>query len=120
MKAGCRASGEPPDHTTRRNLAIFLASAPPKKGDILGWLPWCIRMMGHTLARVFVLVGDTPCHDFHHRHVRSRDWTNYIFARQRDDGLGCPRFPERYSEEWGLLKAIDCNLESMSRVRQID
>jgi fatty acid desaturase len=98
--------------------AVFLASKPPRQGDMLGWCAWTGQMVGHVLARMLVLVGDTPCHDYHHRHPQSRHWVNYIFARQDDAAAGAPGFPEPYQETWGLIHTINGNLEAMSRVRR--
>ncbi|WP_147446532.1 hypothetical protein [Corallococcus sp. CA047B] len=103
----------------RTTVAVFLASPPPAQGSWVAWLRWSGEMAAHLLARVCVLVGDTPCHDFHHRHPNSHDWVDYIHARDADAALGAPGFPEPYLEEWGLIRAIDCNLKSMSLTRRI-
>ena len=73
----------------------------------------------HLFARVFVLVGDAPCHDFHHRRPASRRWTDYIHARQKDADNGCPTYPLGYIETWGLFEAIDENLASLSTAARI-
>jgi fatty acid desaturase len=81
---------------------------------ILGWCRWWVRMLFvHLPARLFVFVGDGPCHDYHHRFPRSRDWANYIFARQRDIATGHPGWPP-YTEVWGLVAAIDAVFASLS------
>ena len=68
------------------------------------------------LVRMFVLVGDAPCHDFHHRRPASKRWPNYIHARQDDADAGCPGFPLNYIESWGLFRAIDENFQAMARL----
>jgi fatty acid desaturase len=101
----------------RSTVAVFCGSAPPEtRGRLLPWLDWGFRMVGHLLARTLVLVGDTPCHDYHHRRPGSRNWPDYIFARQHDADAGCPGFPENYYEVWGLLTAIELNLQSLSEM----
>jgi hypothetical protein len=67
-------------------------------------------------VRVVVLVGDAPCHDFHHRRPASRLWTSYIQARQRDRDAGSPGFTAGYSETWGLFHAVDLTLASLARM----
>jgi hypothetical protein len=80
---------------------------------------WLVRMVSlHLFARLFVLVGDTPCHDYHHRHPSSKEWTSYTHARHHDAKLGCPGYPITYSECWGLFNAIDANLQSISECRK--
>ena len=66
------------------------------------------------LVRVFVLVGDAPCHDFHHRRP-GKKWVNYAYARQADMEAGCPGFPRNYADSWGLFAAIDQNFAAMER-----
>ncbi|MFC7538364.1 hypothetical protein ACFQU2_01425 [Siccirubricoccus deserti] len=65
-------------------------------------------------VRLFVLVGDAPCHDFHHRKPATRRWADYIHARQADLDAGSPGFPTGYFETWGLFRAIDQNLETLA------
>ncbi len=61
-----------------------------------------------------MLVGDAPCHDFHHRRP-GKKWTNYIYARQADVIAECPGFPLNYVDTWGLFRAIDENFAAMAR-----
>jgi hypothetical protein len=68
----------------------------------------------HLFVRLFVLVGDAPCHDFHHRKPASRKWTSYIHARQGDLEAGSPGYPAGYFESWGLIAAVDRCLESLA------
>jgi fatty acid desaturase len=99
--------------------AIFLGEAvpPPQEGTvrtITCWLRWAWRMaFVHFPARYLVLTGDTVCHDYHHRHPSSRQWSNYIFARQQDCENGHRGWPP-YHEAWGLVPAINRVFESLS------
>jgi fatty acid desaturase len=101
---------------------VFPGAAPPdaRAGSLAGlaaWTLWWADMLTVQLfVRVFVLVGDAPCHDFHHRRPASKRWPNYIHARQDDADAGCPGFPLNYIESWGLFRAIDENLRAMSQV----
>jgi len=89
-------------------------------GGLAAWAAWWGTMLTvHLFARVFVLVGDAPCHDFHHRRPASRRWTDYIHARQKDADSGCPAYPLGYIETWGLFEAIDENLASLSTAAHI-
>ncbi len=101
--------------------AVFPGAQPPAtsaataRGFAL-WIMWWGNMLTVQLfVRLFVLVGDAPCHDFHHRRPAAKRWTNYIHARQADVDAGCPGFPVNYIETWGLFRAIDENLEAMSK-----
>lgn len=104
--------------------AVFPGSMPPAesaatiKGGLL-WLKWWMNMLTVQLfVRLFILVGDAPCHDFHHRRPATKRWSNYIHARQADADAGCPGFPANYIETWGLFRAIDENLQSMALLPQ--
>ena len=101
-------------------IAVFNGEALPPRSEnyfsnffrILIWLLKIIFI--HLFARVFVLVGDTPCHDYHHRRPTSREWGNYILAREDDKSKGCPGYPVNYAEIWGLFNAVNTNLKSLS------
>jgi hypothetical protein len=71
----------------------------------------------HLFSRVFVLMGDAPAHDYHHRRPGSRDWPSHIHARSRDRALGCPAFPVNYIGTLGLFHAINENLASLANAR---
>src|SRR3546814_18853120 len=73
----------------------------------------------HLFSRLFVLVGDAPCHDYHHRRPGSRKWPSYIHERQADLLRGCPDYPVNYIETWGLFRAIDENLASLSATKKL-
>lgn len=99
---------------------VFAGSAPPVESaktpaGLLRWTAWWLEMLTvHLFVRVFVLVGDAPCHDFHHRRPATRRWTDYIHARQQDAEAGSPGFPTGYSEYWGLFQALDGNLATLA------
>ncbi|SDB74831.1 Fatty acid desaturase [Belnapia rosea] len=99
---------------------VFPGSMPPAEpatspAGLLRWAGWWLEMLAlHLPVRLFVLVGDAPCHDFHHRRPATRRWTDYIHARQNDLEAGSPGFPSGYVENWGLFAAIDENLASLA------
>lgn len=99
---------------------VFPGVSPPEMSastvaSVLSWAIWWSKMLTvHLFARIFVLVGDAPCHDFHHRRPATRRWTDYIHARQEDLEAGSPGFPSGYFESWGLFQAIDSNLASLA------
>lgn len=95
------------------------APVPTRRADslagLLAWARWWVGMLTvHLFTRVFVLVGDAPCHDYHHRRPASRRWASYIHERQKDCDQGCVGFPANYIDTWGLFEAIDGMLESLS------
>lgn len=80
------------------------------------WVLWVLRWVFiHIPVRLGCWVGEGPEHDWHHRHVNSRDWANGAFARQRDLEAGCPGWPEPYTEVWGIIEALDRVFEALSR-----
>ena len=94
---------------------VFPGSAPPASRGMAAWGLWWANMLTlQLLVRVFVLVGDAPCHDFHHRRP-GKKWVNYAYARQADMEAGCPGFPRNYADSWGLFAAIDQNFAAMER-----
>lgn len=104
----------------RSTAGVFPGSTPPEEsaGTLRGlalWSVWWLDMLTRQLfVRVFVLVGDAPCHDFHHRRPAGKAWTGYIHARQEDLDAGCPGYPLNYGETWGLFRAIDENLATLA------
>jgi hypothetical protein len=69
----------------------------------------------HLFVRIFIMVGDTPCHDFHHRRPRSNDWPNYVTARERDKREGAKPFPRNYIDKWGYISTVTenfCNFQN--------
>lgn len=109
--------------------AVFLGEATPSPTltgweKVAAWSLWWARMaFVHLLARVFVLVGDTPNHDYHHRHPASRKWSYAAFAR-RDNALQPRPSKPPYVEQWGLGNAIESMFVSLrqseSRVVALD
>ncbi len=99
--------------------AIFLGEPAP--GDDLtgarrayAWVRWTLRMaLIHFPSRYLVLTGDTVVHDYHHRFPMSRQWADYLFARQRDLEAGHPGWTP-YREVWGLIPAINLVLDSLA------
>ena len=100
----------------RATAGVFPGAMPPDRGaGPVAWAGWWLQMLLVQLpVRLFVLVGDAPCHDFHHRRPATRRWTGYIHARQQDADAGCPGFPLNYGETWGLFRAIDENLATLA------
>ena len=102
------------------SAGIFLGDAAPLPAlrgpaAAVAWTRWILRMLFiHLPSRLFVLVGDTPCHDFHHRHPKARGWMNYAYERQKDLEAGAPGWPP-YTEVWGLVPAINAALISLSQ-----
>ena len=99
---------------------IFLGDPVPtavqsRPRAVTSWSLWWFRLFFvHVPARLFVLVGDGPCHDYHHRYPRSKNWANYPFARADDLAAGHPGWPP-YTEVWGLRAAIDAVFASLRR-----
>lgn len=107
------------DHFAGLTNAIFIGEAAPSGGgagarELRSWIRWGTRMLFiHFPTRYLVLTGDTVVHDFHHRRPMTRDWANYIFAREDDVQSGHHGWPE-YRHVWGLVAAIDTVFASLS------
>lgn len=87
---------------------------PPLR-KVSAWVVWFLRILFvHLPSRMLVIVGDSPCHDYHHRFPSSTHWANYIFAREQDLQAGAPGWPD-YTEVWGVRAAIDATFESLSK-----
>ncbi len=110
------------DLTCHATSGVFPGVMPPSSPaksapGALAWLGWWANMLTvQMFARIVVLVGDAPCHDYHHRKPASRRWTNYIHARHDDKEAGSKTFQAGYSETWGLFRAVDATLASLSRL----
>ena len=101
---------------------VFPGAAPPPADEpsdvrMASWVAWWAEMLTLQLfVRLFVLVGDAPCHDYHHRRPASKRWTSYAHARQQDRLDGCRGFPVNYCDSWGLFRTIDANLATLAAV----
>lgn len=75
------------------------------------WSMWWLRVLFvHLPYRLFVLVGDLPQHDLHHRRPGS-DWANAAYARRDDIAAGCPGWSEGYTDVWGTaLDHLDASI----------
>ena len=110
------------DLTCHATSGVFPGMMPPSSlansvSGALAWLGWWANMLTvQVFVRVVVLVGDAPCHDYHHRKPASRRWTSYIQARHNDKLAGSKTFQTDYSEIWGLFRAVDATLASLSRL----
>jgi len=101
-------------HVGRLTVGRFLGAPYPTHRGPAAKALWFVKMIGHGLARIAVLVQGLPDHDWHHRHPRSREWANSVYERQRDMDANHPGWPEDYREVWGLLNAIDGVFELLS------
>lgn len=112
------AGGRDRTHIASLTNGVFLGEPFPSRGDsgagtVARYVVWSLRMVFvHLPGRYLVLTGDSVCHDYHHRRPVSRDWSNYIFARQADQDAGHPGWPA-YREVWGLVAAINQVFESL-------
>jgi hypothetical protein len=94
--------------------AIFLCDEPPIFSDsdspgLKFWTTtkwWTRLFFYHLPVRLLVLTGDSPVHDYHHKHPGS-DWVNAHLDRQADLEAG-----GEYSCSWGLFNAIEKTFES--------
>ena len=108
------------DFACHATSAVFPGAMPPVHGwrsprGLAAWAGWWANMLTlQVFVRVFVLVGDAPCHDFHHRRPASKRWTSYAQARQTDLDAGSPGFNVDYIETWGLFTAVDQTLQSLA------
>jgi hypothetical protein len=95
------------DYFASLTYGVFLGERVPDSHlpifqEVWAWLGWFARMtLIHFPTRFLVLVADTVCHDYHHRHPKAKNWANYIFARQEDIISGHPGWPPiRKSGPW--------------------
>jgi fatty acid desaturase len=108
------------DLVCEATAGVFAGAPPPPRhlqpaSLLAAWALWWANMLTvQVFVRLFVLVGDAPCHDFHHRRP-GKKWTGYTHARQSDLEAGCPGFPLNYVDTWGLFRAIDENFAAMAR-----
>lgn len=98
-------------YTAANTAARYCGSAVPAAGLPAGrrlraWTRWtALTLCYHLPARLLVIVGDLPNHDYHHRYPSTPEWTTAAYARQRDIDTG-PEGPP-YREVWGMGAAID-------------
>jgi fatty acid desaturase len=86
---------------------------------LVSWALWWSEMLTvHLFSRVFVLVGDAPAHDYHHRRPGSRKWPSYIHERSRDQQAGCVGYPVNYVSTLGLFRAIGENIGSLASAQR--
>ncbi len=108
------------DFACHATSGVFPGAMPPARSlrslrGVAEWTLWWAEMLTVQLfVRMFVLVGDAPCHDFHHRRPASKRWTSYAQARQTDLEAGSPGFNVDYIETWGLFTAVDQTLQSLA------
>lgn len=97
---------------------VFVGERTPESGlppfqHFRAWFGWWARLIFiHFPVRYLVLTADTVCHDYHHRHPKSKNWANYIFARQEDVEAGHPGWPP-YQEVWSYAGAINLVFDSL-------
>lgn len=124
-KLGEHAWLTPPDPThgarnyhVSASWARFCGDPVPPRGlplarGLSAWSRWLARaIVYHLPARLFVVVGDLPSHDYHHRFPARGDWSAAAYGRQREVDLG--KGPP-FSEIWGLGAAIDATFRSLAR-----
>lgn len=89
--------------------------AATRIGGLISWGCWVVRILViHLPSRVFVLVGDTPSHDYHHRYPTSPNWPNFIAERRADFEADYPKWGIPYNSIWGLFAAIDAALDCIA------
>lgn len=98
-------------YTAANTSARYCGSPVPARRlpvgrQALAWIRWiALTACYHLPARLLVVVGDLPNHDFHHRYPSTTEWTTAAYARQADIDAG-PEGPP-YQEVWGMGAAID-------------
>jgi fatty acid desaturase len=101
-------------YTTELTSARFCGAPVPTGRGAAAWVRWtAATLCVHLPARLLVIVGDLPNHDFHHRYPSTPDWATAAYARQADIDTG-PDGPP-YREVWGMGTAIDRVFRSLER-----
>jgi fatty acid desaturase len=96
--------------------AVYCGEEYPKNSNTINIALWsCKMLLLHLPIRVFVLVGDTPVHDHHHRHPIYKDWPNYAFARI--EALESETGNYEYREVWGYFNALTHTLKSLKQAK---
>jgi len=86
---------------------------------LVAWPHWVAAMtLYHLPARLLVIVGDLPNHDFHHRYPGTPDWMVAAYARQQDIDEGIRGGPG-YAEIWGMGRAIDRMFQALSETSPV-
>jgi len=99
----------------------FLGEAAPLPtltgaAAVRAWAGWTTRMLFlHLPARVAIVPGDLPSHDWHHFHPKTRDWANAAYAR-RDELASTAPNARLYTELWGVKTAINGTFERFSKL----
>lgn len=94
-------------------IGVFLGR-PPLNDGFLAWTAWISRVLLYDIPlRLAVMVGDTPCHDWHHHDPSSRDWPQYIHARAAAVSRANDR--EVFYEIWGVWTAIRHSIACISK-----
>jgi fatty acid desaturase len=76
----------------------------------LAWEGWALKMVAiHLPTKLFVLTGDSPCHDLHHARPGA-DWANSEIERQKLAESGFP-----LTANWGLVAAIKDFFDSLAK-----
>ncbi|TMP26700.1 hypothetical protein CWB99_17720 [Pseudoalteromonas rubra] len=84
----------------------FCGSKYPEKG-IISKLKWYfVQLFYHLPVRLFILVGDLPQHDYHHRKPLCFDWVNARYNREKALYNLAEGEPE-YIDIWGIHNAIE-------------
>lgn len=101
-------------YTAAATSARFCGSPVPAGRGLHAWARWtATTLLYHLPARLLVVVGDLPNHDFHHRYPSTPDWTTAAYARQADIDAGTEGPP--YREVWGMGAGIDRMFRSLER-----
>lgn len=106
----------------RRSWARFCGSPLPapgrsrlaSMGSMTAW--WMKMFFYHVPVRLFVLPGDLPQHDYHHRAASTKQWASAAYARREEKD----RSGSGYQEVWGLHRALDrviCGIAGMEPAR---
>jgi hypothetical protein len=109
-------------YTVAATAARFCGSPVPARSlpagaQFMAWVRWTsATLCYHIPARLLVVVGDLPNHDYHHRYPSTTEWAVAAYARQLDIDTG-PEGPP-YREVWGLGAAIDHLFRSWQAVSQ--
>ncbi len=85
----------------------FCGSEFPVKKNFFRKIAWYLaQILYHLPIRLFILVGDLPQHDYHHRHPLSFDWINARYNREIA-AKNLENNEPNYIDIWGIHNAID-------------